>query len=143
VVAERGSLSSPAPHTEIDVIALGKDPAVAAGDDAELEHQLASIVEAELGTRKVPLQRYAHVLVPAQLERAGRDSVHAVGSDQKLGLVALPVREHGDAPLPALDPGDTRPVQELGSRRRGLLGEEEVESLALREVDKGNAVASP
>lgn len=143
MVAERGSFSSPAPHAEIDVIALGKDPAVAAGDDAELEHDLASVVDAELGARKVPLQRYAHVLVPAQPERAGRDPVHAVGSDEQLGFVARPVGEHGDASLPALDAADAHPVPELGSRRRGLLGEEEVEPLALREVDEGRAGASP
>jgi hypothetical protein len=53
-------------------------------------------------------------------------------TDDHLGFVARPVRDHGDASLPALDAGDPHPVPELGSRRRGLLGEEVVEPLALR-----------
>jgi hypothetical protein len=143
VLPERRAFPSPAPDAEIDVIAFGKDPAVASGDDSELEHQLASVVGTEPGGRKIALQRHAHVLVSAQPERAGRDSVHAVGSDEQLRLVALLGRENRDASLPALHAGDAHPVPELRAHRRGPLGEKEVEPLALREVDEGNTVASP
>src|SRR6266542_3020189 len=65
VLAQSRALALPAADADVDVVALGKDPRVAAGDDAELEHQPAAVARVE---RSVPLERDAVAVVARERE---------------------------------------------------------------------------
>src|SRR5213593_497936 len=115
VAAEPGPFALPAADAEVDVVALRKDPAVAAGDDAELEYELAAVARVE---RRVALERDAVAEVDAG--RARGDPVHAIGADHDIGQPIRLLERHPGA------------VAELRSRFLGLLDEEVIESSPLR-----------
>ena len=91
MIAQPRALALPAADAEVGVVALRKDPGVAAGNDAELEHELAAVAHVE---RRVPFERDAVPVVAAEAEGARGDAVDAVGADDHARVDALAVDEH-------------------------------------------------
>jgi len=84
--AQPRPLALPAADAHVHVVALRKDPAVAAGDDPQLEDEATVVALLRRGAvRDVALERDAVRVVAAEAERAGGDAVRAVGSDQRGG----------------------------------------------------------
>ena len=129
VPAQPRPLRGPSADADVDVVALGEDPAVPARDGTELEHEPARISLArDLPVRDAPLQRDGPVTVHREPQRARDDPVRAVGRDQHRSL------EH---PALDLDRGaararDSQAVAELGAGGDRPLDEVGVEPAALR-----------
>src|SRR5207249_315459 len=132
------TFTPPPADPEVGVVALGEDPGVATGDDAELEHELAAVaLPIEPVIREVPLEPDPDGLVSTELEGASREPVGPVCSDQGFGLVALSVPGHPHPSVVALNLLDADSVAEIGACGRSLLREKVVEPLALGHVHEG------
>src|SRR5262249_31154903 len=118
-------LALPPADAEVDVVALRKDPCVAAGHDAELEDQPPPVPNVE---RSVSLERDAVTMIATQPERPRGDPVHSVGADDRACANALPVDEHV-----AVVERDRDAVAELGAGLGCPLREELVQPSPLRE----------
>src|SRR5438093_6505783 len=86
VLPERRALALPAPHPDVDVIALREDPAVAARDRAELDDGLAPVA---LGpsrpVRDVSLERDAVLDIAGKSQCASGDPIRPVGPHERRG----------------------------------------------------------
>ena len=110
------------------MVALGEDPAVAARDDAELEHGApAIVVRPEAVVVYVAFYGNSDRLVPAELERPAADPVDAVRADERRGVQPLAARRHLDTFGARLGVLHLHAVAHLGTRVRGLLQEVGVE----------------
>src|SRR5262249_18355674 len=120
MLAQTGALGLPAADSQVDVVALREDPAVAAGYGAELEHEPARVpLGVDALVREVPLERSPVLAVGAQAERPRRDAVRAVRADDDLrGVVGDPVLAHLR---------HAHALAELGAGGDGLLDEVRVE----------------
>ena len=97
VIAQVRALRVPAADADVGVVALGEDPAVAAGDVAHLEQRdvlLDAGADGVVGD--VGLERRGEDAVLAELERAAADAVGAVGRDEDLRARARAVVERDD-----------------------------------------------
>ena len=143
MVAQPRAFALPAADADVDVVALGKDPRVAAGNDAELEHEPAAVARVE---RRIALERHTVSVVAREPERARGQTVDAVGADDHTRGDPLAV----DDDVPLVEP-DTDAVAKLRAGLRGLAREELVEPPPLRhEAERlvaraleGGAVAEP
>ena len=88
---------------DVRVVALGEDPAVATGDDAELEHGAAAVAVAEPLVGDVPLERDADRLVAPEPSARAQIAVDAVGADHGLRPEALAAGDDLDAVRPRSD----------------------------------------
>ena len=88
MLAQARRLALVTADADVDVIALRKDPAVAASHDGELEHH--RVREARV-VREVRLERDAVHDLAAEAECAGRRAVAAVGADDDARLHLLAV----------------------------------------------------
>src|SRR6266542_2630337 len=143
VLAQSRALALPAADADVDVVALGEDPRVAAGDDSELEHQPAAVARVE---RCVALEAHAVSVVAGDAERAGGEAVDAVGTDDHACGDPLAV----DADVPVVEP-DLHTVAKLCAGILRLTNEELVQPATLRhEAERlvaraleGGAIAEP
>src|SRR5437763_4370510 len=123
------TLALAAPDADVHMVALRKQPGVAAADDPELDDgPTAEALPGEVLVADVPFEPDA-VLVRREAERARRDPVCAVSADHYIGLEALAVERHRSR---GIDAGHLRALPELGARSRRLLGEKRVEPAPLR-----------
>src|SRR5690242_16841588 len=125
MVTKSRPLAFPAADAEVRVVSLREDPRVAAGDDAELEHELAAIPLVE---RCIPFERDAVPMVAAEAERARRDPVDPVGADDHVGAHSFAADRDR-----AVVERDRDTVAKLGACLRGLAREELVEAPPLRQ----------
>src|SRR5581483_1348707 len=86
VAAQPRPLALPAADAEVHVVALREDPAVAAGERAELDHRDSPVALVE---GRVALERDAVDDLSAEAERARGDPVRAVRADHDRRLDAL------------------------------------------------------
>src|SRR5262249_20708155 len=119
----------PAPDADVDVVALRKDPGVAARDHAQLEDEPAPVARVQ---GSVSLQRDAVSVVTGERERARRRAVDPVRADDHVRVDALAV--HDDA---AVVERGRDAVPELRARLRGLPREEVVEAPTLSHEAEG------
>ena len=135
VVAQVRALRIPAADADVRVVALGEDPAVAAGDVAELEQRTCrSHARADRVVGDVGLERRGEDAAAAEPERAAADAVGAVGGDQHVGARARAVLERdrrAGRPSSSSTVRTRDPVAEVAPGQRGLLGQEGVEAQAL------------
>ena len=143
MVTQSRAFVRPAADADVHVIPFRKDPAVAARDRAELEHEHSVPASCrQLLVGKVALERDAVDDRAAEPERASRDPVGTVGADDRVYLNRLAV----DPQLGVGDDRDPRAVAELGSRVDRLLDEERVEPAPLghqAEDSRGLAIERP
>ena len=142
VVAQPRPLAAPAADAEVRVVALREHPAVAAGEDGELDHGGPLEVAAERVEGDVPLEGDAPHDPVAEPGRAGHDAVCAVRADEHARPHRVGADPRGDAGLVELEHLDPRAVPQLRARVGGLLCEERVQVAALRHADQRLAVAA-
>src|SRR3954464_6832569 len=111
----------PAADTDVDVVALRKDPGVAARHSAELDDHATAIALARI--RRVSLIRDAVHHVAAETERASSGAVRSVGDDDGTRRDLLTV----DAKCVGPHVAHLHPVPELRARRRSTLCQIRVE----------------
>ena len=131
----------PAAEPDVGVVALRKHPAVAAGDDPELEHGAAPVAVAQLRVGDVPFERDADRLVPAEAERPGADAVDAVGADESGSVDLLPVDGRRHTLRARGDRRHLAAVAKLGAREGGLLGQVRIEPDSLGHEDERRVAA--
>src|SRR5262249_7516482 len=98
VGAERRPFALPAAYADVDVVALRKHPAVAAGDDGAL--QLGSRPVAIVGddlVGHIALERHAEDVVAAEVELPPYDAVDTVGANEDGSVDPLSVDTYGHA----------------------------------------------
>ena len=115
--AEPRPLTRPAADADVDVVALGEDPAVAAGHRGDLERHRVRVAHV---VREVRLERDAVDDLRSEAERLRARAVAAVGHDDDAGIELA--RVDGDA------------LPDVGARVTGALEEEMVEPSSLRHV---------
>jgi len=130
--AQARRLALVATHADVEVIALRKDPSVTASNDCELEHHR---VREACVVREVGLEGYAVHDLAAQVERASRRAVAAVGADHDARLHVRAV----DADRIRAHVGDLHAVTYIGTCFSGLLEQEVVEPPPLRHQRKRRA----
>src|SRR5205085_4900121 len=82
---QRRSGASPPADADVRVVALGEDPAVAAGHGSELDERAPAVPPRErLVVGEVALERHADLAEPAEAECPGRDPVDPVRADEEL-----------------------------------------------------------
>src|SRR5262245_41600034 len=102
-------LPLPAPHADVDVVALREDPAIAAGNDAELELRDTLVAIADDLVRHVALQRDAEDIVAAELEGLADRAVDAISPHEHGAGHKLAVDAYEDSRVIGID------VRHLGS----------------------------
>ena len=133
VRAEVGAFRLPPADADVDMVALGEHPAVAAGNGAELEHRAPAVaVLARLRVGNVAFERNAVAVPVLEQERARRDSVDAVRADYDVRRQRL-VADPDDAIV--ADGRDPGTVAELRAGVGSLLRKEGVEPLSLGHQD--------
>ena len=135
--AEPRSLLVPPAHAEVGVVSLRKDPAVAAGDDAELHPRRSGVRSGvELSPVRVRLERHTGDDAVPEPGGPGHEPVRPVRADDvgRAHARAGDARDHG-SPV-GLDPFDSCAVPEVRAGGSGLLGEMEVEPATLRHQDE-------
>ena len=129
VIAKTRPFGPPATDADVDVIALGEDPPVAARHSGELEHEgAAPRAEWEPLVRKIPLERDAVDDRAAEPEPLRGRPVRSVGADDRLDADAVAV----DAELAVGLELDARAVPEGRAGFLRLLDEICVQSAPLR-----------
>ncbi len=143
MVAQARPLAPPAADADVDVVALREDPAVAAGDDAELGDEPARVpLRRRVVEGEVPLERDAVADLLPEPERPSGRPVRAVGPDQDAGSDRRPVDAERDAVRTRLDPLHPDAVAEVGARCGGALRQVEVEPATLRHQAERRAEAA-
>jgi hypothetical protein len=141
-LAKARSLPLPAAEPDVRVVALREDPAVAPGDEPELEHRTASVAVAEPVVGDVALECHADRLVAAEPERPGAHAVDAVGADHRPRQQPFPAGDDLGAVRPRRDRRDLHAVAELGSGCDRPLDQVGVQPDALRHQDERRTIAT-
>ena len=137
MLAEARALALPAADADVDVVALREDPAVAAGDRAQLERSQPAVAVLRDGSiRDVPLKGHAVDGSLAEAEGARRRPVRAVGADERRRHDPVAADLDGDAPVFRGHLLHLDSVPEVSAGGRGLLGEVMVETAPLRHQDQ-------
>src|SRR2546423_13966936 len=101
------------------MVALRKNPRVAAGDRAELDDgSAAEALPGNVSVADIAFERDA-VLLRSQAERARRDPVRAIGADDDIRVEPLAVERHRAS---GIDAGHFGAIAKLGTCGRRLLG---------------------
>ncbi len=137
VGAEPRAFLHPASDAKIRVVALGKDPAVAAGHDPELDPRgLLVRRPLERAPRHVAFERDTADDAFAEPDCAGDDTVGPVGADDERRTDDLVADARRHTGVVELDLADGDAVTKVGSLASRLLGEVEVEPPALGHPDQ-------
>ena len=137
MVTQGGPDSLPAADADVDVVALGEDPGVAAGNRPQLELGEAVETVADELLRDVALECHPEHVLAAEAEHTACRPVDAVGPDEDGRLDRSAGEGHARAVPVHLDVVDLDAVTKLCPRRDSLLDEVVVEAKTLRHVDEG------
>ena len=144
MVAQPRPFAVPPTDTEVRVVALREHPAVATRDDAELHPGGPAVrLRVEVAPGGVRLEGDAGDDAVAEPYRARDGPVRSVGSDDERSPYSYAPDGGGHAVAVQRERVHARPVAELRARRRGLLGEVQVEAAPLGHQDQRAGVARP
>jgi hypothetical protein len=128
MLAQRGTRTFPATDAHIDVVALRKDPTIAARDRAELDHDRAlQAFQVDEPTSEVSLKGDTIYRFIGKIERPRRGPVGAVSADQKFAID--PSAVNARATFGDLRHG--RAIPKVSADTHCLLDEEVIESPSL------------
>jgi hypothetical protein len=133
----------PATDADVDVVTLGENPAVAAGNTAELERDLAFVVVRDaVGVVDIALEGDGAFEGVFVAEVLADDAVGTVRADDDAGVVGVAVAclDLEGAVWEAADELDGVAVAEVYAGLLGVFDEEMVESRALSHVGDGAVV---
>jgi hypothetical protein len=142
VLAEQRSFRRPAPYADVHVIVLGKDPAVAARNDPELEHEPVPEALVNVFVSEVSFERHGMSETAAQTQSARRRPVHAVGDDERSGAQPDVADSHADAVLVEADVRHTGSIQELRACLDGTSHQMSIETPPLRHQTERRVAAA-
>lgn len=135
--AQIGRRIYPPADADVEVIAAGKDPAVATWGAADVEGNNSR------PARRQPiwhgyrgLKRQAHPAGHGQARQPRSGPPHAIGDDERPSLHRAPVRMHHDTGRKTLDPAHHRALPHFCAGRRGSFNEKGIEAAALRHIDQ-------
>ena len=136
MLAQARPFRLPAADADVDVVALRKDPRVAARDGAELDDRPAAVVLARVNMVDVALERHAVRTVALQPERTDGQPVDPVCADRHRRRRSRAAEAHRHRVLVDLQPGRADAVAEVGAGCGCLVGEIRVEAPSLRHQDQ-------
>ena len=137
VLPQAGAFAAPAADADVRVIALREDPAVAAGNDPELDHRRPGDgVAVEIAVRDVRLEGDASNDARAEARLSRDDPVCPVGAHEHVRDDRLAVDARGHTRALVVYVRDPDSVPEVRAGAGGLLHEMEVEPAALRHEDE-------
>src|SRR5262249_15728475 len=143
VRSEPWPLAQPASDAEVRMVALGKDPAVPAGHDADLDPSAALVRRPpERVPRDVSLQRDPPPDAVAPGRRLRNDSVGAVGTDEERRPDRGAADARSDPGVVENDVADCNAVPDLGTSRSRLLEKVQVQTSPLRHLDEWDRTPS-
>ena len=127
VPTEPGAHVPPAPHADVQVVPLGKEPAEPPGNPAEIEAQHAVPGRRPAGRAKVGFDGHARVQTARDPAQARGRACGAIGRHQHPPVKHRPPGLDADAASLALPPAERRPLEQPDAGRHGVLQQPGVE----------------